>query len=200
MGGASLTLAGGGILAQGWGPLAGGSGPLDLGQLGQGRCPGNRGGATKERRAGGENRARQRERAPAQGGLRRGRRRPAEAAAFSSAAPGVAMATRALAIPSDIKMPPPHRPGAWVLRRWGGCGWKMCSNTRVPTEGPGKAGSLEGDPGVFSIANSAPLRPPSFQLFLFVFLEKVMVGRTDELPGLMRENGDMDSDQLRVSD
>lgn len=77
----------------------------------EGPLPWEPGGATKERRAGGEHRARQRERAPAQGGLRRGRRRSAEAAAFSAAAPGVAMATRALAIPSDIKMPPPHRLG-----------------------------------------------------------------------------------------
>lgn len=31
--------------------------------------------------------------------------------------------------------------GRGVLRRAGG--WKMCSNTRVPTEGLGKAGSFE---------------------------------------------------------
>lgn len=60
------------------------------------------------------------------GGLPRGRRRRAQAAAFSSAAPAVAMATRALAIPSDIKMPPP-------ARSWGASagGWKMCAHTHA---------------------------------------------------------------------
>lgn len=75
-----------------------------------------RGGGGKRRglgrRWGRRRRARQREAAEPRVGCGGGGG-PAEAAAFSSAAPLVAMATRALAIPSDIDRPPP-------LPAWGG--------------------------------------------------------------------------------
>lgn len=63
----------------------------------------------------------------------------AEAAAFSSTAPVVAMATRALAIPSDIKKPPPARSGGAADGRVE----NVCSQTHArPPRGPGKAGSV----------------------------------------------------------
>lgn len=133
-----------------WAP----SGVHNLQQLGKGCCPGNkararagcvcggkgggRGDKGKERKGReGEpgERARQRKSVPAQGG---GGGAPAKAAAFSSTALVVAMATWALAIPSDIKMPPPSPPpaaGAGVLRT---ARWEMCAQTHArPPRGPG---------------------------------------------------------------
>lgn len=116
--------------------------------------------------AGGE-RARQRESARRRVGCGGGGG-PAAVAAFSSAAPLVAMATRAVAIPCDTDGPRPGR---------GRCGRHVCARTRTrtrtrtPTEGPGSAGLLPDSSWRHPCGAPAPLPQsalPSSGCFCFV--------------------------------